>query len=86
MDQTALGTNDFRSIKYNIYEASLANEGGETALTAFGEADVHVRACLDPETNDVLFHLLDRCRLGPRVLEKGDKISGSFSVRLSNDK
>ena len=44
-DQTDLGTADFRSIKFCIYEASLtASDGSGVRIDA--NADVHFRACL----------------------------------------
>ena len=79
LDQTELGTNDFRSVKFNIYEAQLTAPDG-SGLAVHANADAHVRACLDPK--GVWVHVLTECRLGPRVINDGDHIQGEFVVRL----
>jgi len=80
LDQTELGTNDFRSAKFNIYEAALVAPGG-SGLRVFANADAHVRPCL--AENGVLLHVLSICRLGPTVIKKGDRIKGEFVVELT---
>jgi hypothetical protein len=79
LDQTELGTNDFRAIKFNIYEASLAAADG-AGLRVRANADVHVRPCL--ADNGVKLHVLSKCRLAPIVLKKGDRITGRYAVEL----
>jgi beta-galactosidase len=78
-DQTELGTNDFRSIKFNIYEASLAAPDG-SGVRVHANADAHVRACLDPE--GVRMHVLSQCRLAPVVIKKSDAIRGAYVLEL----
>jgi len=80
LDETELGTNDFRGVKLNIYEAALLNPEGE-GLRVGADADAHVRACLDQGA--VLLHLLSECRLGPVTLRDGDRLTGRFVVELS---
>ena len=78
-DQTELGTTDFRSIKFNIYEASLvASDGSGVRVDA--NADAHFRACL--ADNGVKMHIFSKCPLAQVVLKKGDRLTGDYSVRL----
>ena len=77
-DQTELGTADFRSIKFNIYEASL-RAGDGTGLRIHANADAHVRSCLAED--GVLLHVLSRCPLGQVVIKNGDRLSGEFRHR-----
>ena len=79
LDETELGTADFRSIKFNIYEASLATPDG-AGLSAHANADVHFRSALT--TNGVAAHLLSRCPLGQVPLNPGDHLSGKFVIQL----
>jgi hypothetical protein len=78
-DQTALGTADFRSIRFHIYEAAVtdANDRGAKALA---RGDVHARACLD--ATGVWLHLLSRCRLGQTPLKAGERIADEFTLQL----
>ena len=78
-DQTELGTSDFRSIKFNIYQASLLAPDG-SGLRVYANADAHVRLCLDPK--GVMLHLLSECRMGPVILHTGDRIRGENVVEL----
>lgn len=79
LDQTELGTNDFRSIKFNIYEASLvAPDGSGVCVNA--NADAHFRACLTQD--GVKMHILKNCPLGPLVIKNGDRLTGEFGVTL----
>jgi hypothetical protein len=79
LDETELGTADFRSVKYNIYEAALVSPHG-LGLGVEANADAHVRAALAPE--GVAAHLLWRCPLGQAPLRPGDRLEGTFVVRL----
>ncbi|HJN17306.1 MAG TPA: glycoside hydrolase family 2 TIM barrel-domain containing protein, partial [Armatimonadota bacterium] len=79
LDETELGTNDFRSVKLNIYEAALRSATG-AGVGVRASADAHVRACLDG--NGVKLHLLKECRLGPVVLRDGDRLAGRSAVQL----
>jgi hypothetical protein len=78
-DQTELGTNDFRSIKFNIYEASLVATDG-SGIRICANADAHVRACLADK--GVRLHVLSQCRLGPVVLKEGDRIEGRCAIEM----
>ena len=78
-DQTELGTNDFRSAKFNIYEASLVAPDG-TGIRVNANADAHVRPCLAPD--GVKLHILSQCPLGRILLRKGDRLAGAFVVSL----
>ena len=79
MDQTELGTADFRSIKFNIYHASLVDRDG-SGFEVNANADVHFRACL--ATNGVKMHILSQCPLNQVVLKDSARLTGDFSVRL----
>jgi hypothetical protein len=79
LDETELGTNDFRSVKLNIHEAALVSPKG-AGLRVRANADAHVRACLDP--HGVMLHVLSECRLGPVTLRDGDHVAGEFAVEL----
>ena len=78
-DQTELGTADFRSIKFCIYEASLVAPDG-SGVRVEANADAHFRACL--ATNGVKMHILSQCPLAPVVLKNGARLTGDYSVRL----
>lgn len=78
-DQTELGTADFRSIKFNIYEASLAAPDG-SGMRVDANADAHFRSCLAKD--GVMMHILSQCPLAQVVLNNGDRIKGEFAVRL----
>jgi beta-galactosidase/beta-glucuronidase len=79
-DQTELGTADFRSVKFNVYDASL-RDGDRRGLAVHANADAHVRACL--AENGVLLHVLSRCPLGQVVIKDGDRLSGEFVVEVA---
>jgi hypothetical protein len=78
-DQTELGTADFRSIKFNVYEASLRASDG-AGLRVYANADAHVRSCLSD--NGVLLHVLSRCPLGQVVIKNGDRLAGEFVIEV----
>ena len=78
-DQTELGTADFRSIKFCIYEASL-EAPDRSGVRVDANADAHFRACLAGQ--NVQMHILSQCPLAPVLLKKGDRLTGNFSVSL----
>ncbi len=78
-EQTELGTADFRSIKFCIYEASLAAPDG-SGVRVDANADVHFRACLAQQ--GVKIHILSQCPLAPAVLKNGDRLTGDFAVHF----
>ncbi|NCO18951.1 MAG: hypothetical protein GW900_02685 [Gammaproteobacteria bacterium] len=79
LDETELGTNDFRSVKLNVYQAALLSPRG-AGVRLLANADAHARACLDKR--GVLFHALAECRLGPVAVRDGDRLRGEFAVEL----
>ncbi len=79
LDETELGTADFRSVKFNVYEAALLGPAG-SGLRLEANADAHFRAALAP--GGVAAHLLWRCPLGQVPLKAGDHIKGEFVVQL----
>jgi hypothetical protein len=79
LDETEMGTADFRGIKFNIYEATLAAPDG-SGLTAHAHADAHFRAALAP--GGVAAYMLWRCPLGQVPLKSGDRLQGEFVVEL----
>lgn len=78
-DETELGTADFRSIKFHIYEASLIAPD-QTGVQVRANADAHFRCCL--AKNGVMMHILSQCPLAPLVLTNGARLTGDFAVRL----
>ena len=78
-DQTELGTADFRSIKFHIYEAELDGNDG-SGLRVEARADRHVRACV--ADGGVLLHILTRCPLGQVTLRRGDRLQGDCVVQV----
>jgi hypothetical protein len=81
-DETELGTADFRSIKFCIYEATLAAPDG-SGVRVDANADAHFRACL--ADHGVNMYILSQCPLREVVLKKGTRLRGDFSVRLMAD-
>jgi hypothetical protein len=75
-DETEEGTTDFRSVKLNVFQASLKGPQGGLAVIAGG--DVHVRAAV--EGPNTVLYLLTRCGLGPMAIRKGDRLRGGFTV------
>jgi hypothetical protein len=78
-DETELGTADFRSIKFCIYEASLTASNG-SGVQVDANADVHFRACRAAQ--GVQMHILSQCPLAPVVFKNGARLAGDFTVRL----
>jgi hypothetical protein len=79
LDQTELGTANFRAMKFNIYRAALSGRSGR-GVTVLADGDVHVRACLDGTA--VTFHLISQCWLAPVVLKKQDHLQAVSRVQL----
>ncbi len=79
LDETEMGTADFRSIKFNIYEASLASPKG-AGIRVDANRDAHVRPAL--MDGGVKMHILNQCRIGQVVLKPGDHVSGEFAVTI----
>ena len=77
-----MGTADFRSIKYNIYEAALVSPEG-LGLKVYSHGDAHFRAALAP--GGITADLLWRCPLGQVTLKPNDRLKGEFVVRLLAD-
>jgi hypothetical protein len=78
-DETEQGTADFRSVKFNIYEASLASKDGG-GLRVLGKADVHFRAALAGD--GIHAHVLSRCPLGQVPIKSGDHLREEFNLQL----
>jgi len=78
-DQTQLGTADFRSIKFNIYEAALVAPN-HSGMEVKANADAHFRSCL--AKGGVMMHILTQCPLSQVVLNKNDRLTGKFAVRI----
>jgi hypothetical protein len=79
LDETEQGTADFRSVKFNIYEASLLSKKGK-GLHVAGNADIHFRSAL--ATNGVTADILTRCPLGQVSIKSGDHLTAEFKVHL----
>jgi hypothetical protein len=79
LDETELGTADFRSVKFNVYEAGLIAPDG-SGLSLHANADAHFRAALAPD--GVAAYMLWRCPLGQAALKTGDRLQGEFTVQL----
>lgn len=78
-DQTELGTADFRSVKFCIYEAELVAPDG-SGIHVDASADAHFRTCLSGQ--NVKMHILSQCPLAHVVLKNGARLTGDFTVRL----
>ena len=79
LDETELGTADFRSVKFCIYEAALTAPDG-SGMRVDANGDVHFRACLGSQ--GVNMHVLSQCPLAQVTLKNGSQLAGSFSIRL----
>lgn len=82
-DETELGTADFRSTKFHIYEASLF-AADQTGMKVNANGDAHFRCCL--AESGVMMHLLKQCPLAEVVLKKGDHLKGKFAVRIMGNR
>jgi beta-galactosidase len=78
-DQTEMGTADFRSVKFDVYDAAVAAPGGP-GLRLHAAGDLHVRPCVSEEA--VLMHVLTRCVLGQVTVKAGDRIAGECAVEI----
>jgi hypothetical protein len=81
LDETELGTADFRSVKFNIYDAGLHSRSG-AGLSAHAHADAHFRAALS--TNGVMAYVLRRCPLGQVQIKSGEHLKDQFEVQLDS--
>ncbi|WP_293714778.1 glycoside hydrolase family 2 TIM barrel-domain containing protein [uncultured Parabacteroides sp.] len=89
MDQTAAGSNIFRSTKENIYSAKLSNTAGDK-LSVVSDGTQHVRAWLDQDVVRFLVagynnagnenFLISHAEKEYRPLRRGDKIQGKIRV------
>lgn len=90
-DQTANGSNIFRSTKENIYTAVLSGNGKER-ISVLSDGTQHFRAWIDG--NNIRFlvadynnagrdtYLVSHAQKGYRPLRKGDSIKGVVRLRL----
>ena len=89
-DQTAAGSNIFRSTKENIYSANLNNPEGKS-ITVVSDGTQHVRAWIDGDVIRLLvadynnpgkeFYLMPHSEKEYRPLKKGDRIQGTIRIR-----
>jgi beta-galactosidase len=80
-DETEMGTTDFRSIKYNVYEAGLKSPQN-LGIKLLANADSHFRAAVS--TNGTTADMLWRCPLGQVPMKSGDHLTGQFVTKLVN--
>jgi hypothetical protein len=95
LDANALGTNDFRSTKARIREASLSAAGGRTWKVVSADASQSVRAWVDGDCVRVLVagfttggydqFFATHYTTERRPLKKGDVIAASFRLVMSVD-
>jgi hypothetical protein len=78
-DQTELGTADFRSVKFHIYDAALVSPDG-SGVQVKANADAHVRASVAKQ--GCTLHILSQCSLAPVTLTNGSGLTGDFNFRL----
>ncbi len=78
-DETEMGTTDFRSIKYNVYEAGLKSPR-KLGIKLLANADAHFRAAVS--TNGTTADFLWRCPLGQVSVKSGDHFKGQFVTEL----
>jgi beta-galactosidase len=91
LDDHPLGSNDFRSVKRNIYTASLTNKAGQ-GVEIISDGTQHVRAILG--IHEIHFKVLDfyggmswtyhgGYHYGPgRVLKTGEVLKGTVRMKL----
>ena len=88
-DQTAAGSNLFRSTKENIYSAGLKNKSGRS-ITVLSDGTQHVRSWIEGDAIRLLIadynnpgkenFLIPHAEKEYRPLRKGDKIQGEVTV------
>lgn len=88
-DQTAAGSNLFRSTKENIYSASLKSKEGKS-VTVHSDGTQHVRAWIEGDAIRLLVadynnagmenYLIPHAEKGYRPLKKGDKVQGEITL------
>lgn len=91
LDQTAAGSNLFRSTKENIYRATLGNADG-TAVCVASDGTQHVRAWIEDDCIRLLVadysnagrenFLYSHAEKGYRPLAKGDRVKGTVRLTL----
>lgn len=89
LDQTAAGSNLFRSTKENIYSASLKNPEGE-AVTVTSDGTQHTRSWIEGDVIRLLVagynnagkenFLIPHAEKEYRPLRKGDKVQGKVTI------
>ncbi|WP_455622592.1 glycoside hydrolase family 2 TIM barrel-domain containing protein [Parabacteroides sp.] len=89
-DQTANGSNLFRSTKTNIYQAVLSGDKGEK-VTVLSDGTQHFRAWMDQNAIRFLIadynnagsdnFLVSHAEKGYRPLRKGDKVKGTIRLK-----
>lgn len=89
LDQTAAGSNLFRSTKENVYSVNLKNQEGET-LTVISDGSQHTRSWIDGEAIRLLVagynnagkenFLIPHAEKEYRPLRKGDKVEGKIRI------
>lgn len=88
-DQTAAGSNIFRSTKENIYSASLRNPEGKS-ITVLSDGTQHIRTWVEGDSIRLLIadynnagrerFLVSHAERGYRPLKKGDKVQGEVTI------
>jgi hypothetical protein len=87
LDESEAGTSDFRSTKYNIYEATLADPAGR-GVRVRANGDANVRAAMD--SNGAILHLWrlpGPPKARPTQVEQhypaGSRLQGRFTMELA---
>ena len=85
-DQTANGSNIFRSTKENIYSAQLSSENGKSRISVLSDGTQHFRTWVDGDNVRFLVadynnaghdtYLVSHAQKGYRPLRKGDSVKG----------
>jgi len=78
LDASDLGTNDFRSTKFSVYEAALVNSTG-AGLSVASNAEANVRSCVTP--HGVMLHILESGL--PRSIKAKARLTGRFHIQLA---
>lgn len=93
LDQTAAGSNLFRSTKENIYSATLRSADGSSAISVKSDGTQHIRAWIEGDNIRLLVadynnagserFLKSHAEKGYNPLRKGDKVKGTIRLLLS---